>query len=293
MIRRALRHTFSLLNIDYVKLGNKWNYKGIMSPYYRLYYIDGGYGEISSAGTTLTLEPGFLYLIPSFTLCDLKCDHHLSQYFIQFFEESTDGVSLFANNRAIYKISAEELDVANFKQLLLINPGRGINRSDNPKIYEKKVFYEEYQELNNQQSLSNYVETHGLLLYLVSRFLTPDLFKPKKFQHMPVKIHDAISYIMLNLEKKLTVSSLAERANQNTDYFSRNFQHIVGDRPLDYIQSKRIEKAQYLIVTTQLTYSEIAQVTGFDNVSYLSKTFKRLTGMSPRKYRNQSDSMNS
>ena len=109
---------------------------------------------------------------------------------------------------------------------------------------------------------------------------------------MPIKIHDAISYIMLNLEKKLTVSSLAERANQNTDYFSRNFQHIVGDRPLDYIQSKRIEKAQYLIVTTQLTYSEIAQVTGFENVSYFSKTFKRLTGMSPRKYRNQSESMN-
>jgi hypothetical protein len=91
MIKRALKHTYTLLNVDHVSLGPKWNYKNVISPYFRLYYIDAGAGEISDISTTLELEPGFLYIIPSFTLCNLTCQSHLSQYFIQFFKESSDG----------------------------------------------------------------------------------------------------------------------------------------------------------------------------------------------------------
>ncbi len=141
MIKRALKHTFTLLNVDHVVLGSKWNYKNVISPYFRLYYIDAGAGEISDISRTLQLEPGFLYIIPSFTLCNLCCKDHLGQFFIQFFEESSDGISLFANNRSIIKIKATAIDIMNFSRLLEINPGRGINRSDNPKIYEKSIFY--------------------------------------------------------------------------------------------------------------------------------------------------------
>jgi len=35
-----------------------------------------------------------LYIIPSFTLCDLRCNEYLSQYFLHFFEESVEGISL-------------------------------------------------------------------------------------------------------------------------------------------------------------------------------------------------------
>jgi AraC family transcriptional regulator len=91
----------------------------------------------------------------------------------------------------------------NFARLLEINPGRGINRSDNPRIYEKNIFYKEYQELNNQQNMATFIETHGILLQLVSRFLTPDIFKHNEIGHIPVKILNAISYIQLNLHQEL------------------------------------------------------------------------------------------
>jgi AraC family transcriptional regulator len=289
MIKRALKHTLTLLNVDYVNLGPKWNYKNVISPYFRLYYIDAGAGEISDVSTTLKLEPGFLYVIPSFTLCNLTCQNNLGQYFIQFFEESSDGISLFANNRSIFKVKATEGDILNFGRLLEINPGRGINRSDNPRIYEKNIFYKEYQELNNQQNMATFIETHGILLQLISRFLTPEIFKHKENSHIPVKILNAISYIQLNLNQDLSVTYLAERANQNTDYFSRLFQQYTGERPLKYIHEKRIERAQYLIVTTQMTYSEIATHTGFENIFYFSKIFKKITGMSPGQYKKQID----
>jgi hypothetical protein len=48
MIKRVLRHSFSLLNTDYVKLDSRWNYQNVISPYHRIYYIDEGEGEIVS-----------------------------------------------------------------------------------------------------------------------------------------------------------------------------------------------------------------------------------------------------
>jgi len=292
MIKRALTHTFTLLNVDHVELDSKWNYKNVISPYFRLYYINAGAGEISDVSTNLKLEPGFLYIIPSFTLCNLFCKSYLSQYFVQFFEESSDGISLFANNRSIFRVKAAEIDIMNFARLLEINPGRGINRSDNPKVYEKNIFYKEYQELNNRQSVSTFTETHGILLQLVSRFLTPEIFENKDAGHVPAKILSAISYIQLNLHRDLSVSYLAKRANLHTDYFSRLFYQHTGERPVRYIHEKRIERAQYLMVTTQMTYAEIATQTGFENVFYFSKIFKKITGMSPGNYKKQMNQVN-
>ena len=289
MIKRILRHNFSLLNVDHVHLGEKWNYKNVISPYFRIYYIDEGYGEISDVSTKLVLEPGYLYIIPSFTLCNLSCKEQMSQYFVQFFEENPDGISLFTNNRSIIRLEATAIDIQNFFRLLEINPGRGINRSDNPQVYEKNIFYKEYQKLNNQQNFSVFLETQGILLQLISRFLAPSVFKHNEPLPIHAKIVDAMSYISLNLNKQLTVAHLAGRANLNTDYFSRLFKQYSGGRPVDYIQEKRIERAQYLIVTDQLSFGQIAQLTGFDNVFYFSKIFKKITGLAPGKYKKQAE----
>ncbi len=288
MIKRTLQYSFSLLNVDHVHLSSKWNYQNVISPYYRIYYIDSGLGEISDAHSIVCLEPGYLYMIPSFTLCNLKCDNYLSQYFVQFFEESTTGISLFANSRALIKIEAKNRDILNFERLLEINPSRGINRSDNPKIYEKEIFYQEYQELNNRQSIADYMETQGILMQYVSRFLSECPNAYHEHQHIPSKIVDSLNYIMAHLNSELSVSFLAERVFQNVDYFSRQFQEYTGMRPINYINQKRIERAQHFLSTTDMSYSEISDFIGFNSLSYFSKTFVKITGMTPGQYKKQS-----
>ncbi|MDE3237052.1 MAG: helix-turn-helix domain-containing protein [Bacteroidota bacterium] len=287
MVKRVLKHTFSLLNTDYVKLSFRWNYKNVISPYHRIYYIDEGEGELSDIKKSVLLEAGYLYIIPSFTLCNMICRNYLSQYFVQFFEESSDGLSLFAHHRSILKVPANEIDVLNFKRLIAINPGRGINRSDNPKVYEKNIYYKEYQELNNRQDTSYFLETQGILLQLISRFITQEIHQHKQSGFIPVKILEAISYISLHLNLPLTVKHLADRANQHPDYFSRLFEQHIGTRPAAYINEKRIERAQYLIATSQDSYSAIAEATGFETLSHFSRTFKKITGLSPSAYKKQ------
>jgi len=101
------KSSFSLLNADYVQLNKSWNYKHIISPFYRLYLIEDGAGTLINSTDSVHLESGFLYLIPSFTLCNYHCENHLSQYYLQFLEESDDGTSLFASNRKIFKVPAD------------------------------------------------------------------------------------------------------------------------------------------------------------------------------------------
>lgn len=290
MNTRLIKHSFSLLHIDHVYLNHTWNYKHVLSPYYRLYYIDEGEGTIANAQRTIRLEPGYLYLIPSFTLCDLHCANYLSQYFIQFFEETPDGLSLFQHNRNLISVKAVETDVANVKRLLDINPGRGINRSDNPKVYEKNAFYREYQELNNRQSDAVYFETQGIILQLLSRFVGTEHTPVMEAQTIPSKVLDTISYIQLHLKEHLTIALLASRVNQHPDYFSRQFLQSTGERPLQYLHVKRIERAQYLITTTNMSYTAIAHETGFEHLPYFSRIFKKITGISPNKYRQQHQS---
>lgn len=287
-----IRHSFRLLNVDYVKLGKNWNFRNVISPYYRLYYIDEGGGMISGPNGSLNLSAGYLYLIPSFTLCNLYCDNFLSQYFVQFFEDSADGISLFSNCMQSLQIEADDKDISNFKRLISINPGRGINRSHDPKVYEKDIYYKEYTELNNLQSIAVQYETQGIIFQLISKFLKPEIFHKDRVTVKPSAVMDAIGYIQINLQTPLKVSHLADRANLNTDYFSRLFHRYTGQSPVNYILQKRIERAQYLIITTKKQQGEIAELTGFDNVYYFSKVFKKLTGLAPGAYKAQNHTLN-
>lgn len=287
MSKSTFKYSFSLLHVDYVKLNHNWNFNNVISPYYRLYYIDEGNGSISDNFGRLTLEPGYLYLIPSFTICNLNCDDYLSQYFIQFFEESPDGISLFTNNRSVMKLAATEIDIILVKRLLHSNPGRGINRSNNPKVYEKEAYYKEYQSLNNEMKTHLKFENQGILLQLISRFLSAKGFKQSAPQATPSKILDTMGYVQLHLSKNLTVAQLAKRVNQNQDYFSKQFLLHTGQRPLNYIHEKKIERAQYLIATTDKTFLEIAMDTGFSNLPHFSKIFKQIVSLTPGEYRHQ------
>jgi AraC-like DNA-binding protein len=185
------------------------------------------------------------------------------------------------------KLAATEIDILLIKKLLHSNPGRGINRSNNPKVYEKEAYYKEYQSLNNEIKTHLKFENQGILLQLISRFLSSTTFQFNYAQTTPSKILDTMSYVQLHLDKNLTVTQLAKRVNQSQDYFSKQFLIHTGQRPLNYIHEKKIERAQYLIATTDKTFLEIAMDTGFSNLPHFSKIFKQIVSLTPGEYRHQ------
>lgn len=278
------KSTFTLLLTDYVKLNKNWNYKNVTSVFFRIIYIDEGEGKLICDLEEYALEPGFIYLIPSFTTCSYVCEHYLSHYYICFLEEFQLG-SLFASNRKVFKISASEVDITSMKRVFKLNPGRGLVTSNNPEVFEKDKDLTAYYELNNTIPLSVYMETCGLLLTMVSRFVQSPLFLKTEANHINSKIANAIFFMQNHLSHSISVAELAKKANYHPDHFSRLFLQNTGTRPLDYLKSKRIERSQFLLATTDKTFYEIANELGFESQAYFSRVFKSITGSTPGQYK--------
>lgn len=281
----ATKSSFSLLNADNVELNKSWNYKNVISPFYRLYFINSGRGKLSTPDEEVMLEKGHLYLIPSFTLFNQSCEEALGQFYIHFAEESADGDSLFASNRKLFKMPATLNDIAGLEKIIQLNPGRDLRKSDNPKVYEKSSIIRSSLDRNRQLPIAVLMETEGIIMQLLARFIGTERFEVSVGKPISPKIPGAINYICTHLQEQLTVKTLAAQAHLSADYFSKLFQQETGERPLEFIQRKRIERAQFLLVTSAIPLSVIAKETGFEDRSYFSRTFKNLTGHTPGEYK--------
>ena len=71
------------------------------------------------------------------------------------------------------------------------------------------------------------------------------------------------------------------------NYFSRLFKRVTKEGCNEYIVRKRIEKAKSLLETTSLKTGKIAMMVGYRDTNYFSLAFKKHTGKSPTKYREE------
>jgi AraC-like DNA-binding protein len=71
----------------------------------------------------------------------------------------------------------------------------------------------------------------------------------------------------------------------STSHFYKEFQESFELSPMQYIQSQRFKKAQYLLSTSDLTVREIANLVGYDNTFPFIRFFKSMYGNSPGHYR--------
>lgn len=81
------------------------------------------------------------------------------------------------------------------------------------------------------------------------------------------------------------LSELAEQLHYDVYWLSKEIKKRTGMNYTELVQSRRLNQAAFLLGTTSLAVSEIAQVIGYDNVSYFHRLFRKKYGMSPRDYR--------
>ena len=280
---QSLRLT--LLNIDRVKLDSTWDYDNVISPFTRIYYITEGNAKVYHNNQQFNLKPGYIYLIPSYTYSRYKCDRYHEQYYISLFEEMKNGLSIYNFKHFRYEIEANEIDLYYFKRLLEINPSRALVKYD-PEVYDNIPSLQNFIKKNELLSTDAYIETQGILSILLSRFIEDYKFSKSKIG-LKNNLSDVLSYVNENIHKNLTVEKMASYCHLNSDYFSRVFYENFGMRPNKYIQSKRIERAQLLLLTTNNSLKEIAEKIGIESLSHFSKTFKNITGKTPGSFRKE------
>ena len=94
-----------------------------------------------------------------------------------------------------------------------------------------------------------------------------------------------IDYICDSLHTRIYVETLAELVDLNPAYLSRLFKKEVGVTISQYIQDKKIETAQNMLVYSDYTPAQISSILAFPNQSYFTEIFRKKTGMTPKKYR--------
>lgn len=135
--------------------------------------------------------------------------------------------------------------------------------------YELKIKYELYSILLNLVRYYGYVDKNDIVSADMS---------------CSEQLAIALDYINEHLDEKITLDEIARHAMLSRTYFSSIFKKYNGLSPWEYITIKRVERAIYLLRTTNESKLDIAQKCGFNSSSNFYKAFNKITGKRPDHY---------
>lgn len=98
------------------------------------------------------------------------------------------------------------------------------------------------------------------------------------------KIQPALDYIAENPDKDASNEELARLTGFSTPYFRKVFTEVTGQPPAHYIHTLRIEKAKAMLRSDYGSITDISLSLGYANIYDFSRTFKKITGISPSAY---------
>ena len=88
-------------------------------------------------------------------------------------------------------------------------------------------------------------------------------------------VRRVVDFISENYMENITLAGLAELVNMSETGLSRLFRNITGMSCIDYVIEYRMTKAMGLLRSTDKPIIEVAYETGFNNISYFNRTFKK------------------
>ncbi len=126
--------------------------------------------------------------------------------------------------------------------------------------------------------LSMMIEVAAFLPEKISASETPETTST-------LSIVPALEYIKKNYMTSFSMDYLAELCGLSPTHFRRIFNLAMGRSPLEYLNTVRINKACYLLRSTEDSILNISEDVGFHSISSFNRYFSRMIGMSPREYR--------
>lgn len=99
-------------------------------------------------------------------------------------------------------------------------------------------------------------------------------------------VENTKKYIEEHLQERISLTDLAECFHVSPNYLSQLFKKYMDIGINKYISQKKINASKELLKQPELKIYEVADYFGFENAFYYNKVFKRVTGLSPKEYRN-------
>ncbi len=108
---------------------------------------------------------------------------------------------------------------------------------------------------------------------------------PASDLHLIDRLAPALEYIVEHVDEKIRVSDLTAKCNMSDSTMRRAFQSAFGKSPQSYLAEFRVQVAQGLLRDSSKAVIDVAEAVGFGSLSCFNRTFKMITGVTPREWR--------
>lgn len=127
-----------------------------------------------------------------------------------------------------------------------------------------------------------------LYLFFHSLFTSHEKILPRVKENKSLdRLKTILKYVETNYADKMTIESIASATGFSKSHFMKFFKQNMGSSFIDYLNDYRLTMAARLLISSSADVIHVAGETGFDNVSYFNRLFKRKYDCTPMEFREQ------
>lgn len=244
---------------------------------FEIIYVKSGFLTVSISGENYIGKPGDAFVVSPGNL--------------HFMGSQTGNVDYFTFLFPLKYISFRTDDILDDKLLEPLNSGHLII---NPEI--KDTVKEQCEQLveiygakkeESQSKITAQIKTKIILLQFILELWKRGFIVENDTSGKNTVEKEMVSYIQQNFTGKILLKEFGEQFHLSEKYISRYFKEHFHITISQYVTYLRLEHAKHLLQDTDIPVTEVAMQSGYQNVSYFIRSFKKTYGMSPLKYRNK------
>ena len=244
---------------------------------FEIIYVKSGFLTVSISGENYIGKPGDAFVVSPGNL--------------HFMGSQTGNVDYFTFLFPLKYISFRTDDILDDKLLEPLNSGHLII---NPEIEDMvKEQCEQLVEIygakkeESQSKITAQIKTKIILLQFILELWKRGFIVENDTSGKNTVEKEMVSYIQQNFTGKILLKEFGEQFHLSEKYISRYFKEHFHITISQYVTYLRLEHAKHLLQDTNIPVTEVAMQSGYQNVSYFIRSFKKMYGMSPLKYRNK------
>lgn len=229
-------------------------------PNIELLYFTNGSGRVFCGTQDYDVSAGDLFIVNA-NLPHAIASEELVQYYCLIIDQAFCLENGIDTDNAVFKTLLKERRLS--------------------ALFEAVI--KEYQTPQPYKNAGVRAAVLNLMVYIARTFREPRE-KPGQEPLHDEGMRRALGFITAHINEKLSLEQVAEKAGRSKYYFLREFKKMTGETVVSYMNKTRCENAKILLKTGRYTIQEVCEKTGFEDVSYFSKNFKRYTGQTPSFY---------
>ena len=244
---------------------------------FEIIYVKSGFLTVSISGENYIGKPGDAFVVSPGNL--------------HFMGSQTGNVDYFTFLFPLKYISFRTDDILDDKLLEPLNSG---HLMISPEIEDTvKEQCEQLVEIygvkkeESQSKITAQIKTKIILLQFILELWTKGFIVENDTGGKNTVEKEMVSYIQQNFTGKILLKEFGEQFHLSEKYISRYFKEHFHITISQYVTYLRLEHAKQLLQDTDIPVTEVAMQSGYQNVSYFIRSFKKTYGMSPLKYRNK------